>query len=362
MTGQLKLGVVGLGVGVSGHIPAARIEGFEVCAIAARTESKLAEAAAQQGVADRYTDYDALLAHPGLDAVAIATQPAEHHAMVMKALDAGKHVLLEKPFALTTEQAAEMRDHAAARGRTAMIAEAFRHAPSRAYVKSLIAQGYLGRLQGISLTFFTGPKERPAPAAPRNHWRLGMATGGGFSNGPMSTFFDSVIDWFGPVKAISGRAIAAHPGASQADGGPADADESVAATFELANGAWGSIAASVVAPFGAGGRIALLGSEGMLEINQPFLVATDAETVSGGRFEDGPQVRPLEIPAHFFVPADPADPKIPIYRAYRPLYRDFAAGIADGTSPSPNFDDAYQLQRISNALQESNRTGAWVSV
>lgn len=359
---QLKLAIVGLGVGVNGHIPAARVEGFDVVALAARTPGKAKEIAEQQGIPAAYDDYDALLAHPGLDAVVIATQPVEHHAMVLKALDAGKHVLLEKPFALDSEQALEMRDRAAASGRTAMIAEAFRYGPARAYVKSLIAEGYLGQLQGVSMTFFMGPKERPAPAAPRNHWRLSMATGGGFSNGPMSTFFDSIIDWFGPVKAITGRTIPAHPGASQADGSPQDADESVTASFELANGAWGSIAASVVTPFGPGGRITLLGTEGMLEINQPILVASDMETISGGRFADGPQISPLEIPASFFVPADPADPKIPIYRAYRPLYRAFAAGIASGASPSPNFEDAYQLQRISNALQDSNRTGAWVSI
>ncbi|WP_091743114.1 Gfo/Idh/MocA family protein [Phenylobacterium immobile] len=362
MSEKLKLGVVGLGVGVTGHIPAARLEGFEVVALAARTADKLTEAADRLGVEGRYTDFEALLAHPGLDAVAITTPPAPHHDMVLKALDAGLHVMLEKPFALNTAEATEMRARAAASGRTAMIAHAFRHAPARAYVKSLIDEGYIGTLQGISMTFFVGPKEPPLPAPARSHWRLGMKTGGGFSTGQMSTFFDSIIDWFGPVKAINGRTIAPKPGALQADGSALDGDSGVTATFELANGAWGAISASSASPFGPGGRINILGSEGALEIVQPILVASDAETVSGGRFADGPQIRPLEIPPAFILPTLENDPKPAIYRAYRKLYLDFSAGIGAGTSPAPNFDDAYQLQRISDALHESNATGAWVNV
>lgn len=357
----LKIGVVGLGVGATAHVPAARVEGVEVVALAARDAAKVAEAADRLGVEGRYSDYDALLAHPGLDAVVIATPPPSHLDLVSKAFAAGKHVILEKPFAMTTAEAAAMRDRAAASGRTAMIAEAFRFAPARRYVKALIDQGYLGELQGISMTFFRGPTERPAPGV-RQHWRSAMSTGGGFSGGPMSTFFDSVIDWFGPVKAISGRTVIAHPGAVQANGVPADADETVVANFELANGAWGSLAAGVAAPFGQGGRIQLIGTEGSLEIVQPALIATDGETVSGGRFDDGPQIRPLEVPAEYFLAPSDGDPQPSIYRPYRTMYRAFADGIAAGRSPSPNFDDAYQLQRITDALQESNRTGAWVNV
>lgn len=273
----LKIGVIGLGVGATGHIPTAIIEGFEVVAISARNEAKLAEVGDQYGIAGRYTDYKALLAHPGLDAVAITTQPPLHHEMVMAALAAGKHVMLEKPFAMSSQEALAMRDAAKASGKTAMFAEAFRFSPARAYVKSLVDQGYLGELKGISITFFTGPREKPPEGPPRQHWRMGMASGGGFSTGPASTFFDSVLDWFGPVKAINGRTFQAHPGAKQPDGQPADADESAVATFEMANGAWGAFSASMITPFGPGGKITLLGSEGSIEITQPFLIGTNAD-------------------------------------------------------------------------------------
>jgi len=361
-TNGLKLGVVGLGVGATGHIPTAIIEGFDVVAIAARNADKLKDVGDQYGIAGRYTDYAELLKHPGLDAVAITTPSPVHFEMVMQALEAGKHIMLEKPFAMTSEEALAMRDKAKASGLTTMLAEAYRFSPARAYVKTLVEEGYLGIPRGISVTFFGGPRDRPAEGPPRQHWRLGMASGGGFSTGQASTFFDSVLDWFGPVTAINGRTFQAHPGAKQPDGQPADADESVVATFELANGAWGSFTASTVASFGPGGRITLVGSEGALEITQPGLISTNADTVAGGRFADGKDIKQLDIPKSLFEIPDERDPKPAIYQIYRRLFREFAAGIAAGSSPSPNFDDAYQLQRITNALHESSQTGAWVEI
>lgn len=103
-----------------------------------------------------------------------------------------------------------------------MIAEAYRFASSHAYAKELINQGYIGDLKMLNITLFQGPTERPEPPQPRLHWRSNNATGGGFSQGPASTFFDSVIDWFGPVKSIRGTVYAQFPGGKQPDGSVAD--------------------------------------------------------------------------------------------------------------------------------------------
>ena len=148
-----------------------------------------------------------LLQHPGLDAVVVATPPSQHLDMVTRALDAGKHVLVEKPFALNSADGARMRDKAKAAGKTAMIAEAYRFAPARAYAKELIDQGYIGKLQTLAISLFLGPRQRPEPAGPRLHWRSSNETGGGFSAGPASTFFDSVLDWFGDIGGGAGQGL-----------------------------------------------------------------------------------------------------------------------------------------------------------
>src|SRR5262249_26316881 len=158
----------------------------------------------------------------------------------------------------------------------------------RAYVKRLIDQGYIGKPHAIALSVFLGPRERRDPAAPRLHWRSNVATGGGFSAGPASTFWDSIIDWFGDVTSVSVKTFAQFPaGTKQPNGDPHDNDEAMAATFEMANGAWGTFIATTAAPFGPGVRFEVSGSEGNLTLTQQGLLPTSTDTVSGGRFDDG---------------------------------------------------------------------------
>jgi predicted dehydrogenase len=361
-TDKNSVAIVGLNVGVNGHIPAFKKEGWEIVALGATTQEKLDKASADHGISATYTDYDALLQHPSLDAVVIASPPSTHREMALKALDAGKHVLIEKPFALNSADALAMRDRARSAGKTTMIAEAYRFAPSRVYAKELIEQGYIGKLQTVSVTLFLGPRQRPEATGPRLHWRSSNSTGGGFSAGPASTFFDSIQDWFGDVSAVSGKLFQAHPGQNQPDGSPADADESMGVVFELANGGWGSLTASVTTPFGQGAVFDMMGTEGTLRLTQNGLLPLSSDTVSGGRFEDGPEIKQLEIPQRFFETLTDDSPKIEPYHAYQAVVRAFAKGIETGTSPEPNFEDAYKLQRITDACREASDSGRWVKI
>ncbi len=362
VTGNAKVAIVGLNVGINGHIPAFRVEGFDVVALGAEHREKVEAAAKEHNVGAAYDDYGALLQHPGLDAVVIATPPSQHLDMAVRAFEAGKHVLIEKPFAMSTADAATMRDKARSSGKTAMIAEAYRFGASRAYVKELIEQGYIGDPKTVAITVLLGPKVRPEPAGPRQHWRSSNSTGGGFSAGPASTFFDSVLDWFGDVSSVSGKLYKAHEGAVQPDGTPADADEALSVQFQLANGAWGTFTASAISPFGQGAVFDLMGTEGTLRIVQPALLPSSGDVVSGGRFDDGPQINQLEIPAKFIEPVRENGPKIEFYRPYQAIARAFGAGMASGTSPSPNFEDAYKLQRITDAIRESDASGRWATI
>jgi predicted dehydrogenase len=345
--------VVGLGVGLVAHVPALRSAGFEVVALGARRRDVLEAVGTASQIAAVYTNFDALLEHPSLDAVSIATPPPSHHSLVLDAIAAGKHVLVEKEFAMSTAQAREMCDAARASGVTAMVAHAHRFAPSRAYVKSLIESGYIGRPRQISLSFFRAPPENPS-SEPRQHWRTSYASGGGMSGGQMATFFDAVFNWFGPIASIGGRVRVAEPGRYQANGLPADADDMLSATFETSSGVLGSIVINVAAPFGTGGRIEIYGSEGALTITQPFIVPSREDSIVGGRYEDGPGTRPLPVPSSFLASTNTATPSHSMFDAYWPLARVFREGIEAGSSPSPNFDEAFHLQRISDALRESS--------
>jgi predicted dehydrogenase len=105
-----------------------------------------------------------------------------------------------------------------------------------------------------------------------------------------------------------------------------------------------------------------MGSEGTLRLTQAGLLPISTDTVSGGRFDDGPEIKQLEIPDRLKEKVDERSPKIEAYHAYQAIVRKFAEGMRNGTSPSPNFEDAYELQRITDAIRESSEAGGWVTV
>ena len=134
----VRIGVIGVGFGSVVHIPAFQSEGLEVVAVCARNEARAEAAANFFNIPHVFSDFQRMLEMPDLDAVSIVTPPALHHEMALAALNAGKHVLCEKPFALNSVQAREMWEASEASGLTAMICHEFRFAASRMQVKELI--------------------------------------------------------------------------------------------------------------------------------------------------------------------------------------------------------------------------------
>src|SRR5689334_6888885 len=116
----MRVGIIGLGFGAQVHLPAFQSEGWEVAAVCSRTPDKARAAADAAGVKDAYSDPAELIARSDVDAIAISTPPATHHPLSVAALNAGKHVVCEKPFAMSAAEAAQMRDGAARNRRTAM--------------------------------------------------------------------------------------------------------------------------------------------------------------------------------------------------------------------------------------------------
>src|SRR5262252_8788185 len=101
----MRAGVVGTGfIGVV-HVEALRRLGIEVAGVVGSTPER---ARTKPGLPEPYESYDALLADPGVDVVHITTPNHLHHAQVKAALAAGKHVVCEKPLALTAADSAEL--------------------------------------------------------------------------------------------------------------------------------------------------------------------------------------------------------------------------------------------------------------
>jgi len=117
---------------------------WELVAICDLDRDRAQKLADRVGRIDVETDLDTLLARDDVDAIAVATPARTHHPVVMAALRAGKHVVVEKPLADTRERAVEMVDEAAARGLTLMADHTYCYTPAVLKIRELIAEGYLG--------------------------------------------------------------------------------------------------------------------------------------------------------------------------------------------------------------------------
>jgi predicted dehydrogenase len=142
-------------IGVRKVIPATqKAERCEVVAIASRDGERAARTAAELGIPRAHEGYDSLLSDPDVDAVYIPLPNSEHAAWTIAATRAGKHVLCEKPLAMTAAEAEEMVRACANEGVLLMEAFMYRLHPSWEAVRDLVASGRIGRVRAVQSWFF----------------------------------------------------------------------------------------------------------------------------------------------------------------------------------------------------------------
>ena len=176
MTNQetLKIGIIGAArVAVYAMLaPAVANPNTEVVGIAARDPARAKEFASTHGIAKAYATYDALIGDPGIDLVYVATPPMLHKAVAIKALRAGKHVLVEKPFAADAREAAEIIA-AVKHGKRVFEAFHYRHHALWNRIVELVRGGELGSIKHIEAAFHV-----PIPKSPEE-FRWSASLGGG---------------------------------------------------------------------------------------------------------------------------------------------------------------------------------------
>jgi len=153
--GPLRIGILGAArIAPMALIkPAQRNLEAAVVGVAARDARRAASFAAKHGIERVYTGYDELLADPAIEAV-YNPLPNSHHARwTIRALEAGKHVLCEKPFSATVAEAEAMAAAATRTGRVLMEAFHYRYHPLFARMRAIIAAGEIGIVQRFEVTF-----------------------------------------------------------------------------------------------------------------------------------------------------------------------------------------------------------------
>jgi predicted dehydrogenase len=132
---------------------AARTDTADVSAVASRERARAEAYAREHGIARAHASYEALLADPDVDAVYVSLPNGPHHEWTVRALEAGKHVLCEKPYSRRPADVVEAFDLADRSGLVLMEAFMYRHHPQWRRVPELVRDGAIGRLRSIHATF-----------------------------------------------------------------------------------------------------------------------------------------------------------------------------------------------------------------
>jgi predicted dehydrogenase len=128
-------------------------DAVDVVAVGSRDGAKAQAYASQHGIARSHGSYEGLLEDDEVDAVYISLPNGMHHEWAVKAIEAGKHVLVEKPYSRRSAEVEEAWDAAARAGVVLMEAFMWRHHPQAHLARSLVEDGAIGRLREIRTTF-----------------------------------------------------------------------------------------------------------------------------------------------------------------------------------------------------------------
>jgi 1,5-anhydro-D-fructose reductase (1,5-anhydro-D-mannitol-forming) len=170
----MKWGLVGASTIASEHvIGAIRSQGHEIASVLSSDRNRGAMYASRHGIPESTVDLDALLADSEIDAVYISTTNEKHHAQALAAIAAGKHVLCEKPLAMSVGEAVEMVCASDAKGVILATNHHLRNAGSHLAIRELIASGRVGRV--LSLRVFHAVYLPPHLQG----WRINDASAGG---------------------------------------------------------------------------------------------------------------------------------------------------------------------------------------
>ena len=154
--------------------PVGKVDGIDLVAVAARDLGRAQESASKWGADRAYGSYEELIADPDVDAVYIGTPAALHREWAIAAIDAGKHVLCEKPFAANADDARLIAD--VANGSVVVVMEAFhwRYHPYASQIRAVLDSGVLGRIDRIEAAF-----DIPDGRIGRDDIRWNLPLGGG---------------------------------------------------------------------------------------------------------------------------------------------------------------------------------------
>lgn len=291
----------------------------EIVAVASRDQARADDYARAQGIPRAHGSYEALLADPEVDAVYVSLPNSMHVEWSIAALQAGKHVLCEKPMSRRPDQVEAAFDAADAAGRVLSEAFMWRHHPQARALASLVSEGAVGPV-ALVRAVFSFPLSDPSDVRV-----LRGLDGGGLMD-------------VGCYCVSAARLVAGEPARAfgvQALGGDG-VDLRFAGTLEFPGGAVAQLDCSLALP--ARASLEVIGAEGTLRLADPWHGLTPGieRLRAGGGVET--------------IATEPANP-------YAYELDDLAAAILDGAAPRLGRADALGQARTIEALYRSADAG-----
>jgi predicted dehydrogenase len=350
----------------------------DMTAIAGRNADAVADAADTLGWRESTTDWRSLLTRDDIDVIDICTPGDSHAEIAIAALEAGKHVLCEKPLANTVDEAESMVAAASAareKGVRSMVGFNYRRVPAIAFARKLIEDGRLGTIRHVRANylqdFITDPD---FPLI----WRLKKDQAGSGALGDIGahiidlsqfllgqdiTEVSALLETFIKQRPLS-EASSGLSASGGAEMGEVTVDDVALFLGRFSDGAVGTFEAT---RFASGRKNAI-----WLEINgSDGSLAFDFESMNELQFHDHTESADVAGFRRILVTEDthpyvaawwPPGHVLGYEHTFTHEMRDFVEAVATGGDPSPSFEDGLRVQRVLDAVEGSAASRSWQSV
>ncbi|WP_404434824.1 Gfo/Idh/MocA family oxidoreductase [Microbacterium lacus] len=350
----------------------------QMSVIVGRDAANVEASARKWGWAETATDWRDVISRDDIDVVDIVTPGDTHAEIAIAALEAGKHVLCEKPLANTVAEAEAMTasaESAAARGVRSMVGFTYRRVPATTFARDLVAAGRIGEVRQVRAEYL---QDWLMDAESPLTWRLKKEHAGSGALGDIGAHAIDLTEYITGqrVTGVSGiieTLVKERPllgeghglsGTASAERGAVTVDDVALFTGRLSSGALASFEAT---RFRTGRknalRIEISGSTGA--------IAFDLERLNELEFYDATlpstglgfqRILVTEQDHPYLAPWWPTGHMLGYEHGFSNQVFDFVTAIADETAPSPSFADGLHVQRVLDAVERSSEAGSvWVS-
>lgn len=355
----IGVAVVGTGFGQKVHIP-----GFDayprtqVVAVYHRDLEKAKAIASSHNIPHACHTIEDIVALPEVQAVSISTPPFLHYEMAKQVLQAGKHLLLEKPTTLSAAQARELYQLAKDNSVIATLDFEYRFVPAWQRLAELLSEDYVGKKRLIKIDWLVSSR---ADASRPWNWYSRKDQGGGALGALGSHAFDYINWLFGSVKRLNAQLSTSIPMRSDPVSGelkPVDADDTCMIMLELADGTpcQVCISAAVYAPRTHG--LEVYGDRGTLVLGSN----NQKDYIHGFHLWGSPAGQPLtelEIPMRLSFRKTYTDGRI---AAFIRVVDHWVQAIDKGEATAPSLREGVYSQLLMDLSHTSHQQRSWVDV